>query len=201
MQFRSSKNGILSDKFWTKMRNIWDIKAIFMEFWWAVSHKKEWGHLLERILYTSRYSISQELLQLLDEFSFSYLFLLFFWQASPVSVWAFEGAELHHTKQNMSCQAGSMFEPNSDYIWERHVLKLLADGQVVFSEFFNFLHYQPDGIDSNEWNGIEVPIWKTVFITCVCYLYKLKPKLFLKLVNLVLVMRPLTDHVYFVGIV
>ena len=40
--------------------------------------KKEWGHLLERILYTSRYSISQELLQLLDEFSFSYLFLLFF---------------------------------------------------------------------------------------------------------------------------
>ena len=40
--------------------------------------KRRGGHLLERILYTSRYSISQELLQLLDEFSFSYLFLLFF---------------------------------------------------------------------------------------------------------------------------
>ena len=42
---------------------------------------------------------------------------------------------------------------------------------------------------------------KTVFITCVCYLYKLTPTIFFKLVNLVLVMRPLTDHVYFVGIV
>ena len=41
-----------------------------------------------------------------------------------------------------------MFELNSDYIWERHVLKLLADGQVVFSKIFNFLHYLPDGIGS-----------------------------------------------------
>ena len=40
-----------------------------------------------------------------------------------------------------------MFEPNSDYIWERHVLMLLADGQVVFS---NFLHPLPDGKGS-EW--------------------------------------------------
>ena len=60
------------------MRNIWNIKAIFMAFWSAVSHKKEWGHLLEKILYISRYSITQELLQRVDEFSFSYLFLLFF---------------------------------------------------------------------------------------------------------------------------
>ena len=60
------------------MRNVWGIKAIFMAFWSAFSHKKEWGHLLERILYTSRYSITQELLQLLDEYSFSYLFLLIF---------------------------------------------------------------------------------------------------------------------------
>ena len=59
------------------MRNVWGIKAIFMAFWSAFSHKKEWGpgHLLERMLYTS---ITQKLLQLLDEFSFSYLFLLFF---------------------------------------------------------------------------------------------------------------------------
>ena len=41
-----------------------------------------------------------------------------------------------------------MFKPNSDYIWERDVLKLLADGQVVFSKIFNFLHYLPDGIGS-----------------------------------------------------
>ena len=60
------------------MTNVWGIKAIFMAFWSAFSHKKEWGHLLKRILYTSRYSITQELLQLLDEFSFSYLFLVFF---------------------------------------------------------------------------------------------------------------------------
>ena len=38
-----------------------------MAFWSVFSHKKEWGNLLERILYTSRYSIIQELLQLLDE--------------------------------------------------------------------------------------------------------------------------------------
>ena len=135
MQFRSSKNDILSDKFWT-----------------AFSHKKEWGHLLERILYTSSYSISQELLQLLDEFSFSYIFLLFFWQASPVSMWACEGAELHvpHTKRTCLARhvVHCMFESNSDYIWERHVLKLLADDQVVFSIFFYFLHFLLDGIGS-----------------------------------------------------
>ena len=39
------------------MRDVWGIKAIFMAFWSAFSHKKEWGHLLERILYTSCYSI------------------------------------------------------------------------------------------------------------------------------------------------
>ena len=94
MQFRSSKNDIISDKFWTNMRNIWGIKAIFMAFWLAFSHEKEWGHLLERIHYTSRYSITQELLQL----SFSYLFLLFF-DRHPQLVC--EGAELHvpHTKR------------------------------------------------------------------------------------------------------
>ena len=54
----------------------------------------------------------------------------------------------HSHKKNMSCQACSMFEPNSDYIWERHVLKLLADGQVVFSKVFNFLHYLLEGIGS-----------------------------------------------------
>ena len=54
----------------------------------------------------------------------------------------------HSLKKNMSCQTCSMFEPNSDYIWERHVLKLLADGQVIFSKIFNFLHYLPDGIGS-----------------------------------------------------
>ena len=42
---------------------------------------------------------------------------------------------------------------------------------------------------------------KHFFVTCVCYLYKLTPTLFFKLVNLVLVMRPLTDHVYSVGTV
>ena len=42
---------------------------------------------------------------------------------------------------------------------------------------------------------------KQFFITCVCYLHKLTPTIFFKLVNLVLVMRPLTDHMYFVGIV
>ena len=131
------------------MINVWGIKTIFMAFWSAFSHKKEWGHLLERIHSTSRYSITQELLQFLDEFSFSYLFLVFFWQASPVSVWACEGAELHvpHTKRT-SWQVCCRFEPNYNYIWERHVLKLLADGQVAFSKIFNFLHYLPDGIGS-----------------------------------------------------
>ena len=64
--------------FQTNMVNDWSIKTIFIAFWSAFTHKKEWGHLLERIHYTSRYSIIQELLQLLDEFSFSYPFLLFF---------------------------------------------------------------------------------------------------------------------------
>ena len=42
---------------------------------------------------------------------------------------------------------------------------------------------------------------KKAFITCLCNLCKLKSTIFFKLVNLVLIMRPLTDHVYFVGIV
>ena len=40
------------------MRNVWGIKAIFMAFWSAFSHKKEWEHLLEGVLYTARYSIT-----------------------------------------------------------------------------------------------------------------------------------------------
>ena len=60
------------------MRNVWGIKTSLWHFGQFFSHKKEWGHLLERIHYTSRCSITQELLQLLDEFNFSYLFLLFF---------------------------------------------------------------------------------------------------------------------------
>ena len=69
------------------MRNVWDIKAIFMAFWSVFSLQKGLEAFIRegdinRIHYTSRYSITQELLQRLDEFSFSYLFLL----ASPVSV-------------------------------------------------------------------------------------------------------------------
>ena len=103
------------------------MKSIFMAFWSAFSHKKEWGHLLERILYTSRYSIAQELLQRLPEFGFSYLFLyfffffffFFFFDRHPQLVCE-HVKELnymcHSHKKNMSCQACSMFEPNSDYI-------------------------------------------------------------------------------------
>ena len=101
----------------TNMRIFLDNKAIFMAFWSAFSHKKEWGHLLERILYTSRYSITQELLQLLDEFSFSYPFLLFFDRHSQlVCERVKELNYMCHTQKNLSCQACSMFEPNSDYI-------------------------------------------------------------------------------------
>ena len=100
------------------MRNVWSIKAIFMAFWLAFPHKKEWGHLLERIIHTSRYSITQELLQRLPEFGFSYLFLLFF-DRHPQLVCE-HVKELncmrHPHKKNMSCQACSMFEANSDYI-------------------------------------------------------------------------------------
>ena len=131
------------------MINVWGIKTIFKAFWSAVSHKKEWGHLLERIHYTSRYSITQELLQLLDEFSFSYLFLVFFDRHPQLmcEMWRSWITCVTH-KKNMSCQVCFRFEPNSDYIWERHVLKLPADGQVVFSKILNFLHYLPDGIGS-----------------------------------------------------
>ena len=61
------------------MRNVWGIKAILWHFGQLFPTKGEGGgHLLEKIHYTSRYSITQGLLQLLDEFSFSYLFLFFF---------------------------------------------------------------------------------------------------------------------------
>ena len=105
--------------FQTNMRTVCGIKAIYMAFWSAFSHERSGGgHLLERLLYTSGYSITQELLQLLDEFSFSYLFLLFF-DRHPQLVCE-HVKELNcmcHTHiKNMSCQACSMFELNSDYI-------------------------------------------------------------------------------------
>ena len=92
--------------------------AIFMAFWSAFSHKKEWGHILERILYTSRYSITQELLQSLPEFGFSYLFLLFFDKHPQLVCERVKKLNYmcHSHRKNMSCQVCSMFEPNSDYI-------------------------------------------------------------------------------------
>ena len=60
------------------MRNVWVLKLFLWHFGQLFLTKRSGGHLLERILYTSRYSITQELLQFLDEFNFSYLFLLFF---------------------------------------------------------------------------------------------------------------------------
>ena len=96
-----------------------------MAFWSAFSDKTEWRHLLERILYTSRYSITQELLQHLPEFGFSYLFLLFFDRHPQLVCERVKDLNnmCHSHKKNMSCQACSMFKLNSDYFWERHVLK------------------------------------------------------------------------------
>ena len=96
------------------MINVWGIKTIFMAFWSAFSHKKEWGYLLERIHYTSCYSITQELLQLLDEFSFSYLFLCFLDRHPQLMC---EGAELHVPHTKSKCLARSVVGLNpSDYI-------------------------------------------------------------------------------------
>ena len=64
----------------------------------------------------------------------------------------------------MSCQACCVFEPNSDYIWERHVLKLLADGWAVFSKIFNFLHYLPDGIGSNMSEMVLMYLYENKFL-------------------------------------
>ena len=72
------------------MRNVSVIKANFMAFWTAFSHKKEWGHLLYISLlhYTGIIATSTWI-------RFQLPISVVFWQASPVSVWACEGAELH----------------------------------------------------------------------------------------------------------
>ena len=126
-----------------------------------------------------------------------------FWQASPVSVWACEGTELHvpHTKRTCLARPVVCLNPTLTTFENVMFFKLLADGQVVFSKIFNFFHYLPDGIGSKWVKWYWGTYMKTVFITCVCYLYRLIPTIFFKLVNLILVMRLLTDHVYFVGIV
>ena len=140
--------------FQTNFGQIWEMFGVLNPFLWHFEQlfpqKKEWGHLLERILCTSRYSITQELLQRLPEFGFSYLFMLFFGRHPQLVCECVKELNYmcHSHKKNMSCQACCMFEPNSDYIWEHNFLKLLADGQVVFSKIFNFLHYLPDGIGS-----------------------------------------------------
>ena len=118
-----------------------------------------------------------------------------------MSVWRSWITRATH-KKNMICQACNMFEPNSDYIWERHVLKLLVDGQVVFSKIFNFLHYLSDGMGSKWVKWYWGTYMKNSFSNLrMLLIYKLTPPIFFNLVNLVLVMMPLTDHVYFVGMV
>ena len=164
--------------FQTNFGQIWYMFGVFKPYFYGIlvsffPQKGVWA-FLERIYYTSRYSITEELLQLLDEFSFSYLFLVFLTGIPSyyLSVWR-SWITCATLKKNMSWRICYRFEPNSDYIWERHVLKLLADGQVVFSKIFNFLHYLPDGIGSKWVNWYWGTYMKKVFITCVCYLYKL----------------------------
>ena len=48
----------------------------------------------------------------------------------------------------MSYQACSMFEQTLTTFENAMFFKLLADGQMVFSKIFNFLHYLPAGIGS-----------------------------------------------------
>ena len=65
---------------------------------------------------------------------------------------ACEGAELHvpHTKR--TCIARLVASLNRTPTTFENAMFLsynvLADGQVIFSKFFNFLHYLPDGIGS-----------------------------------------------------
>ena len=141
--------------FQTNFGQIWEMFGVLKPFYGILVSffpQKGVGAFRENTLYLilSRYSITQELLQRLPEFGFSYLFLSFFDRHARLVCECVKELKYmcHSHKKNMSCQVCSMFEPNSDYIWERHVLKLLADGQVVFSKIFNFLHYLPDGIGS-----------------------------------------------------
>ena len=137
--------------FQTNFGQIWEMFGVLKPFLWHFGFFPQKGvgaFIRENTLYISLLHYTG-IIATSRWIQFQLPISVVFWQASPVSVWACEGAELHVPhKKNMSCQACSMFEQNSDYIWERHVLKLLADGQVVFSKIFNFLHYLPDGISS-----------------------------------------------------
>ena len=103
-----------------------------------------------------------------------------FWQASPVSVWACEGAELHvpHTKR--TCLARSVvglnptlttFE-NAIFLSYLRMARWFSTKSSIFSTTYRKAKAQ------NAWNGNEVPIWKKDFITSVCYLYKLTSTIF-----------------------
>ena len=71
-----------------------------------------------------------------------------FWQASPVSVWACEGAELHVSHTERTCLARPVVCLNRTLTTFENTMLFLADGQVVFSKIFDFLHYLPDCIGS-----------------------------------------------------
>ena len=101
MQFTSSKNDILSDEFWTNMRNVSGIKAIFMAFWSSFFPQKGVGAFIrENTLYISLLHYTG-IIATSRWIQFQLPISVVFWQASPVSVWACEGAELHvpHTKR------------------------------------------------------------------------------------------------------
>ena len=101
LQFKSSKNDILSDKFWTNMINVWGIKTIFIAFWSSFSPQKGMGAFIrENTVYISLLHYTG-IIATSRRIQFQLPISVVFWQASPVSVWACEGAELHvpHTKR------------------------------------------------------------------------------------------------------
>ena len=101
LQFKSSKNYILSDKYWTNMRNVWGIKVIFMAFGSAFFPQNGVGALIRgNTLYISLLHYTG-IIATTRWIQFQLPISVVFWQASPVSVWVYEGAELHvpHTKR------------------------------------------------------------------------------------------------------
>ena len=162
MQFRSSKNDILSDRFWTNMRNVWGIKAIFMAFWYFFQQKGVGAFIRENTLYISLLHYTG-IIATSRWIQFQLHISVVFWQASPVSLWACEGADLHvpHTKRTCLARHVVCLNRTLTTFENAMFLSYLRMARWFSPKCPNFSTTYRMAKAQNKWNDIEVSTWKT----------------------------------------
>ena len=143
------------------MKSVWGIKAILWHFGQLFPQKGVEAFIRQNTLYISLLHYTG-IIATSRWIQFQLLISVVFWQASPVSVWACEGAELHVPHTQKTClarpvvclnQTLTTFE-NAMFLSYLRMARWFSPKSSIFSTTYRMAKAQ------NEWKGIEVPIWK-----------------------------------------